>query len=309
MRNLIIVLFVLLHQICVAFEDGKEKSGSRVGFFVSADGGKTYLKIFSFFVLPGEKLPIAISGSDNVEVKSDKGEMESMEAGKWVFTAPGKKGLCRLTVTDTNSGDEMHLNIFVMEPFSKLKNGYLNGYRIGDYPKKKYKDYHNPKGFTEVTDDNKDVFITPHFKLKQFLCKEPGDWPKYVVIRPSMLCKLELMLDKLNEEGVNAKTFFLMSAYRTPYYNKSIGNVKYSRHVFGDAIDLYVDDNHDGRMDDLNKDGRINIKDARVIASVVEKIEKDPKYREFIGGLGVYNKTSRHTYFVHVDTRGYRARW
>ncbi len=100
-----------------------------------------------------------------------------------------------------------------------------------------------------------------------------------------------------------------MSAYRTPYYNKSIGNVKFSRHVYGDAIDLYVDDNHDGIMDDLNKDGKINIKDARVIAKVVEKIEQDPHYKEFIGGLGVYNKNSRHTYFVHVDTRGYAARW
>jgi len=276
---------------------------------VTLEAETTNLKTFSFFVLPGEELPIEISGIDKAEVKSDKGELKKTDAGKWIYTAPGKKGIYNINIKAPQTSQKMHINIFVMEPFSKLKGGYLNGYRIGDYPKKKYKDYDNPKGFVEVTEENMNVLITPHFVLKQFLCKETGNWPKYVVIKPRMLRKLELMLDKLHEEGVEAKTFFLMSAYRTPYYNRSIGNVKYSRHVFGDAIDLYVDDNHDGRIDDLNKDGKINIKDARVIARVVEKIEKDRRYKEFIGGLGVYNKTSNHTYFVHVDTRGYKARW
>jgi uncharacterized protein YcbK (DUF882 family) len=162
---------------------------------------------------------------------------------------------------------------------------------------------------TSSTKDNENIYLTPHFMLRQFLCKQSSGWPKYVVVKPRMLRKLELILEKLNESGAEAKTFFLMSAYRTPFYNKSIGNVKFSRHIYGDAIDMYVDDNHDGRIDDLNKDGKIDIKDAKVIAKVVDDIERQHQYKEFIGGMGVYNKTSNHTYFVHVDTRGYRARW
>ena len=285
------------------------KSASRVGFYVSSGDEKTNLSTFSFFVLPGERLPLKVSGSDNVEIKSSIGKVEKVSDGNWTYTSPKQKGVYDLLLTDASTGQEMILHVFVMVPAAEMRNGVLNGYRIGHYPRKKYKDYKNPSGFVEVTKENFEVNITPHFKLKQFLCKQEGGWPKYVVMKPRMLRKLELMLEKLNEEGVKAKTFVLMSAYRTPYYNKSIGNVKYSRHVFGDAIDLYVDDDGDGRIDDLNRDGKINIKDARVIAKVVEKIEKDPRYKEFIGGMGVYNKNSSHTYFVHVDTRGYRARW
>ncbi len=305
----------LILLLVIAFRPGYAKNGSvkgndsRVNFFINVENEKTNLKIFSFFVLPGEKLPLSVTGDQNISAKNKDGFLKETSNGKWIFRAPNHTGIYDIIFTGARSGDKMLFHVFVMVPFHELKNGYLNGYRIGRYPEKKYKDYKNPKGFVEVTAKNQDVNITPHFKLKQFLCKESGKWPKYVVINPRMVRKLELMLDKLNEESVHAKTFFLMSAYRTPFYNKSIGNVKYSRHVFGDAIDLYVDDNKDGKMDDLNRDGKINIKDARVIAKVVEEIEHDPKYKEFIGGMGVYKRNSRHTYFVHVDTRGYRARW
>jgi len=310
MRYLIsLLLTVVFLQAGNAGITSGEKLDSRVSFYVSSGEEKTDLKIFSFFVLPGEKLPLTISGSDNVEAKSSMGDVEKVSQKKWTYTAPKQKGVYDLTFTDAETGEKMLLHIFVMVPASEMKKGVLNGYRIGRYPKEKYKNYKNPAGFIEVTKENMEVDITSHFKLKQFLCKQQGEWPKYVVMRPRMLRKLELMLEKLNEKGVKVKTFVLMSAYRTPYYNKSIGNVKYSRHVFGDAIDLYVDDDGDGRIDDLNRDGKISIKDARVIADVVEQIEKDPKYKEFIGGMGVYNKNSSHTYFVHVDTRGYRARW
>ena len=124
-----------------------------------------------------------------------------------------------------------------------------------------------------------------------------------------MLRKLELVLEKLNESGIKANTLFLMSAYRTPFYNKAIGNVKYSRHIFGDAIDIYVDDNYDAVMDDLNKDGIISMSDAEVIQSIVNEIDNDPEYEDLLGGMGKYNKNAVHTYFIHIDTRGYKARW
>ena len=47
-----------------------------------------------------------------------------------------------------------------------------------------------------------------------------------------------------------------MSGYRTPFYNRSIGNqTRFSRHVYGDAADIYADDDGDGKMDDLDGDG------------------------------------------------------
>ena len=52
-----------------------------------------------------------------------------------------------------------------------------------------------------------------------------------------------------------------MSGYRPPF--SAIGNVQYSRHVWGGAADFYIDQSpKDGVMDDLNKDGVVNREDA-----------------------------------------------
>ena len=101
-----------------------------------------------------------------------------------------------------------------------------------------------------------------------------------------------------------------MSGYRTPFYNRAIGNVKYSRHLWGGAADIFIDeDPKDGTMDDLNRDGIINYKDAAVLYDIVDDLYGKPFYRIFMGGLGRYKKTANHGPFVHVDVRGFRARW
>jgi uncharacterized protein YcbK (DUF882 family) len=101
-----------------------------------------------------------------------------------------------------------------------------------------------------------------------------------------------------------------MSGYRTPYYNKAIGNVRYSRHVWGGAADVFVDhDPKDDLMDDLNGDGHIDYRDAAVLYDIIDDLYGRPFYARFLGGLGRYKKTASHGPFVHVDVRGFRARW
>jgi len=101
-----------------------------------------------------------------------------------------------------------------------------------------------------------------------------------------------------------------MSGYRTPYYNKLIGNVAYSRHLWGGAVDFFIDEDPcDGMMDDLNGDGRFNYKDAAILSDIIEDISDKYWYSRFLGGLGWYRKTVSHGPFVHVDVRGHRARW
>ena len=98
-----------------------------------------------------------------------------------------------------------------------------------------------------------------------------------------------------------------MSGYRTPTYNKRIGSSTHSRHMYGDAADIYVDTNKDGKMDDLNKDGVIDDKDTLYLATLIDQIQK--KYPILLGGVGKYKRNSLHPRFVHVDARGYKARW
>lgn len=307
-RSLIVTLLVFF-SFCLT---GQE---NRLDFKVNINHEIiTNLERFSYFILPDSVISISVEDNQQgtYSVQSEAGQVIKHNDKYWLYVAPEQKGDYQITIQNRETGKTMTLLIFVMIPASELKNGYLNGYRIGNYPEENYKhkiSYQKPKGFIEVTPENKNVFLTPHFQLKQFLCKEQGGWPKYVVIKPLILQKIELLMDKLHENGIEAKTLFLMSAYRTPYYNKAIGNVKYSRHQYGDAVDIYVDENLDGVIDDLDGDGISTIKDAEVIKQLVEQIEADPANKDLIGGMGKYNKNSAHTYFIHIDTRGYRARW
>jgi hypothetical protein len=200
-----------------------------------------------------------------------------------------------------------------MVPFNELIDGFLNGYRIGAYPSilwRKSPIYKPPIGFLEVTQENEDTFISPHFRLKQFLCKQGDGYPKYIVIKEKLLLKLELILEKVNEKGYRATTFNILSGYRTPHYNKAIGNVKYSRHIYGGAADIFVDENpRDDMMDDLNNDGRIDYQDAAIMYDIIDGMYGKPWYQFLVGGLGRYKKTAHHGPFVHIDIRGFRARW
>jgi uncharacterized protein YcbK (DUF882 family) len=125
-----------------------------------------------------------------------------------------------------------------------------------------------------------------------------------------MLIKLETLLEASNERGWKADTFFVMSGFRTPYYNRSIGNTtSTSRHLYGGAADIWIDHDGDGQMDDLNRDGKINRQDARVLADLAESLSERGGRDWPAGGIGIYNATAAHGPFLHIDARGYKARW
>jgi hypothetical protein len=77
--------------------------------------------------------------------------------------------------------------------------------------------------------------------------------------------------------------------------------------MYGDAADIFIDSNHDGVMDDLNHDGRTTMTDSKVIEAAVDRVEAT--HPELVGGAGIYPAGPGHGPFIHIDTRGYRARW
>jgi hypothetical protein len=62
-----------------------------------------------------------------------------------------------------------------------------------------------------------DLQVSPRFRLRQLLCKQPGDFPKYAMLDDRLLPKLEALLDQLNDSGVPARGLEIMSGYRTPH--------------------------------------------------------------------------------------------
>jgi len=291
-------------------------SPEKVEFTVSINGFDFQHNIMSLFVLPEEKLEIDVSAKpayDLYSINSDDMIFERIDSLKWRFTCPKEKGNYQVSIIQSQPADTVVLNLFVMIPFKELKGDYLNNYRIGKYPSiplKQLPIYRPPRGFIEVAEENRDISLTPHFKLKQFLCRQDGEFPRYVVLRERLLLKLELILEKVNEKGYRCDTFNIMSGYRTPYYNHQIGNVKYSRHLWGGAADIFIDeDPRDDMMDDLNEDGKINWKDAAILYDIIDDLYGHKFYEPFLGGLARYKKTDSHGPFVHVDVRGNRARW
>jgi uncharacterized protein YcbK (DUF882 family) len=207
-------------------------------------------------------------------------------------------------------------SMITMRSFREKIAGSVGSYRVGFWPEEKGRlrseAYENPEGFIEVTPQNQETRISEHFRLKDFLTHDQHDvWPKYLVLREPLLDKLELVISDLEDHGIPARNVQVLSGFRTPQYNQNLGDesgrARDSRHQFGDAADIFIDSNHDGRMDDLNRDGRVNMRDVRVILAAVERVEK--RYPDLLGGTGIYHSTGSHGPFAHIDVRGSRARW
>ena len=206
-------------------------------------------------------------------------------------------------------------NMITLRPFTDKQRGRIGSYQLGSWPTEGgriRRGYITPSGFIEVTRENQDTWVSDHFRLRDFLTKGQGNvWPKYLVLETKLLDKLELVLAELEAMGHVTDSVRVMSGFRTPSYNESGGNpsgrAALSRHMYGDAADIFIDNDGNGNMDDLNRDGRVNIGDARVIEQAVERVER--AHPALLGGTGIYPGTSAHGPFIHIDTRGFRARW
>ena len=208
-----------------------------------------------------------------------------------------------------------------LTPFGEKQQGRIGTYLIGSWPgergargpsKAPADRYANPRGFIRVTPENQDLHVSEHFQLKNFLThSQQNVWPKYLVLEMRTIDKLELVLSDLESRGIATRGVTVMSGFRTPSYNAGGGNTAgragLSRHMYGDAADVFIDNDGNGAMDDLNKDGRVDIRDARVIEEAVNRVER--AHPDLIGGTGVYVACCGHGPFIHIDTRGYRARW
>jgi hypothetical protein len=269
---------------------------------------------FTVIAKPGEKVELGrlASAQTDPEILDVDGVLyDSGQYKNGVIIAPQSPGHYPLQVVP-DGGEVMTINLFVTVPLTEVEDEQLNGYRIGPPPPgdtKRTEFYEQPDGFIEVTEDMLDIPLTPHFSLRQFLCKQEGGYPKYAVIQESLLVLLEGLLEAVQEAGYLAESFGVISGYRTPWYNRKIGNVANSRHVYGDAMDIYLDLDGDGLMDDLDSDGDRDRDDVNILFNIVTRFMQQPENSALIGGVGNYGRTSRHGGFVHVDTRGYSARW
>ncbi len=299
-------------------------SPERAPFVAQVNGEQLPYRINSVFAFPAEQGTLKISDPRTNSVYLLQSALDVTQTGPntWSWHTPRKAGVYPIQILHPNWGATIMVNVFVLVPASRLQRGYLNGYRIGHYPNfalKQLPMYTPPRGFIEVTRENENVLVSPHFRLRQFLCKQKGGYPKYLALDQRLLSALEFILEKVNKSGYHSRTFAIMSGYRTPHYNRAIGNsTTHSRHLWGDAADIFIDESpRDGEMDDLNRDGVVNFRDAAVLHDIVDDLFQPRFYRlsatsftpDLTGGLAPYRGTAAHGPFVHIDVRGIYTRW
>lgn len=112
---------------------------------------------------------------------------------------------------------------------------------------------------------------TKNFRAEEFACPCCGRNE----IKDSLVDALQALRDLIK------KPIIVNSGYRCAKHNQEVGGARNSQHVKGTAADIWVKG-----------------MPPTTLAYMAEQI---PAFRD--GGIGVYPT------WVHVDTRGYRARW
>lgn len=214
--------------------------------------------------------------------------------------APERPGFYHLAITNggrrTIVGD---LTLAVMVPFGQKVGASLNGYRIGVYGgERSGAATQPPPGFVEVWPEDVDLWVTSHLQIADFLTHDDQEqWPRYLALDPRILDKVELVLDRLGAQH-RIMTVDVHSGFRTPLHNRRVPRAASdSRHQYGDAIDLALD---------ADGDGRVSYFDVLAIAHAVDVVES--QHPGLVGGMGVYGIRNNFPY-VHIDVRGARKRW
>lgn len=239
-------------------------------------------------------------------------------AGTSNFEAPKEPGIYDFQVEMNRARRPVEdMSVVTLVPLEAKQAGRIGSYRLGSWPyessgRPRTPRYAAPEGFIRVTPENSGFRVSEHFTLRQFLTKDQQSvWPKYLLLDPLLIDKLELTIDELEKEGVRVEHVHIMSGFRTPQYNAGGGNTagraNLSRHMYGDGADVYVDNDRDGQPDDITGDGRVTTRDAEKFAAAAERVEK--RFNSLVGGIGIYSACCGHGPFTHVDVRGYRARW
>lgn len=288
---------------------------ARAAFSVRVADVVVPLRVMALGVSPHQEVEIAkVSATGGaLEAEGGDGRLERAGVNRWTWVAPARPGLHAVRVISSQPRDTIDITLMVLKPITDVQNGVLGGYPIGAYRARRSSMsgvYEPPRGFVEARSADYEVLVSPNFRLGDFLCKQPGE-PRYLLVSPALLIKLESLLMAVNAAGHETSRLTVMSGFRTPAYNRAIGNTtEFSRHLWGDAADVYVDNDRDGEMDDLNGDGRSDLGDARWLARLVERMMGQQARGHLApGGLAVYRRNAAHGPFVHVDARGHRARW
>jgi uncharacterized protein YcbK (DUF882 family) len=121
--------------------------------------------------------------------------------------------------------------------------------------------------------------LTDNFSLREFRCKDGTGVPdEYMDNVQELADNLQVLREHLG------KRIRVISAYRTPKYNRKIDGARRSQHLTASAADIKIK-------------GMLPVEIKIIILDLI----REGKMKE--GGIGVYKG------FLHYDVRGKKVRW
>ncbi|MCX7048181.1 MAG: hypothetical protein NTX50_22195 [Candidatus Sumerlaeota bacterium] len=283
---------------------------------------------------------VTASVTDQFKWTVDQGELLSVMGSDAIVECPKESGTCHVTVsaareariagmegkeaTESKEGS-FNLSIFVQFPYNREGRGIVDNYPIGIYPDenaaaatpavREHADkYRPPQWFARVAKSERGILISPHFKIGEFCTPYTDEDPTYVAISPRLIARLEALRDHLVAPDRKNPRLVILRAFLSPneigqLKRKGLKTVEFNRYQYGDAAAVIVDEDGDGVMDDLNKDGKSDYFDVDYLSRIVEQIERESKSP---GGIFMYPGPSDpllpKTPYLSIDCRGLKAR-
>lgn len=197
----------------------------------------------------------------------------------------------------TKKGIDAVINQFEEISFSELDEQYKH---YTD-PEKKFRSALANKTYRIVRGYDIYKFVVGKYRVKNFLTTDAyyndnldnleADYPQYWLVDKELLYLLLEIIQALDERGFDKYGFQVRESHRHPRCNEMRGGASLSQHIHGTAADLVAED--------LNRDGKKNEEDKEILLRVAEGVVGNR------GGVGKYPGSMT----VHVDCRGYAARW
>jgi hypothetical protein len=283
----------------------------------SADAYGTSGELRMRFAMPGDavRFPLAIQGDPATlsyvwqPVSEGVAPDPARPLAGGALTAPSQPGFYRLAlVRGTEIQHVPDVALAVMVPFEAKKGARLEGYLLGMYRGERGRTVAQgvvPDGFVKVDTAAAALPLSKHFQVGDFLSHDgQRQWPRFAAVQPRLIDKLELVIaDVAAARGMDPDSVRVNvnvnAGYRSPSHNRNVPlAAQDSRHQYGDAADVAID---------ANFDGRFSREDSRLVAAAVERVEE--RHPELAGGMGLY-LSGRYTHsYVHIDARGRKARW
>lgn len=181
--------------------------------------------------------------------------------------------------------------------FSELDNAYLSA----SDPDGKFRRQLVNAQYRIVKGRDMYQYVVGKVRIKSFLCRDhfyaankedlDANASQFWLVEESLLYLILDFIQALEEDGYDKYGFYVRESHRHPQNNLDRRGASQSLHIYGKAADLVIQD--------INQDGLISQRDKDIGLKVLEDLVGDR------GGVGLYPGTST----IHIDTRGYRARW